>query len=141
MNAIPPFHLAFPVTDIDATRDFYTRILQCKLGRAAERWLDFDFYGHQITAHLDDTANTFSGLNSVDNKSIPARHFGAVLPCQQWDELVERLKTLKIEFYIEPYTRFVGEIGEQHTFFIQDPSRNYLEFKCFRNQDTLFKSK
>ena len=140
MNTMPPFHLAFPVTDIDATRVFYTQVLQCKLGRTAERWLDFDFFGHQITAHLDATAAESPSLNPVDSKAIPARHFGAVLSCKQWNDLVERLETLKIDFYIEPYTRFVGEIGEQRTFFIQDPSKNYLEFKCFRNPDTLFKA-
>ena len=141
MSAIPPFHLAFPVTDIDATRTFYTQVLQCRLGRTAERWLDFDFFGHQITAHLDELATESPRLNSVDNKSIPAWHFGAVLPWKQWDDLVKRLKSLEVNFYIEPYTRFVGEIGEQRTFFIQDPSKNYLEFKCFRNPDTLFTSK
>lgn len=141
MSSIPPFHLAFPVADLDATRKFYTQVLQCKLGRSAERWIDFDFFGHQITAHLDATAVGSPGVNSVDHKPIPARHFGAVLPWKEWDNMVESLKKLEVVFYIEPYTRFVGEIGEQRTFFIQDPSQNYLEFKCFRHPDRLFASK
>lgn len=140
MNAMSPFHLAFPVSDIEATRNFYTQVLQCEVGREAERWIDFNFFGHQITAHLDATATVLPGLNPVDNKSIPSRHFGAVLPWEQWDGLVERLQRMEISFFIEPYTRFVGETGEQRTFFIQDPCENYLEFKCFRNPDRIFKA-
>ena len=140
MKPLRPFHLAFPVTNIRATREFYRGVLQCKVGRESERWIDFNFFGHQITAHLDETAVDSPGLNPVDNKSIPARHFGAILSWKEWDRLVKRLTKLGIRFYIEPYTRFVGEIGEQRTFFIQDPSENYLEFKSFRNPDTLFKS-
>lgn len=140
MNAIPLFHLAFPVTDIAATRDFYVEVLQCEIGREAERWIDFKFFGHQITAHLDETESVSFGRNEVDHKAIPARHFGAILPWSDWDQLVERLQNLGVSFYIEPYTRFVGEIGEQRTFFVQDPCENYLEFKCFRNPDTIFKS-
>lgn len=140
MNAIPLFHLAFPVTDIAATREFYGEVLQCEIGREAECWIDFKFFGHQITAHLDETATVSPGLNLVDKKPIPVRHFGAILPWTDWDQLVERLQKLGVSFYIEPYTRFVGEIGEQRTFFVQDPCKNYLEFKCFRNPDTIFKS-
>lgn len=140
MNAMPPFHLAFPVSDIVATRNFYTQVLHCKVGREAERWIDFNFFGHQITAHLDATEEQSFGRNEVDTKSIPARHFGAVLPWSEWDQLVERLQKMEISFYIAPYTRFIGEIGEQRTFFIQDPCKNYLEFKCFRNPDRMFKA-
>ena len=141
MTAICPFHLAFPVDDIVLAREFYTTILQCSVGREAERWIDFDFFGHQITAHLDATAADSFGQNQVDNKAIPARHFGAILPWEQWDNMVARIDQLNISYYIEPYTRFVGEIGEQRTFFIQDPSGNYLEFKCFKNPDTIYQAK
>lgn len=137
---IPPFHLAFPVTNLNATRDFYMRILKCRIGRESERWIDFDFFGHQITAHLDEASSQDVGRNDVDKKSIPARHFGAILPWDQWDQLVTRIKSHKVAFYVEPYTRFAGEVGEQRTFFIQDPSENYLEFKCFKQQSSIFQN-
>ena len=140
MKSLPPFHLAFPVHDIAAAREFYTMVLQCAVGREAERWIDFNFFGHQITAHLDATVVDLFGRNQVDNKAIPARHFGAILPWDEWDNMVARVDQFNISYYVEPYTRFVGEIGEQRTFFIQDPSGNYLEFKCFKNPETTFKS-
>lgn len=135
---MPPFHLAFPVNEIATTRHFYVDTLQCEIGRQSERWIDFNFFGHQITAHVDESLTDEAIRNQVDNKAIPARHFGAILPWQDWDNLVLRLNELKIAYYIEPYTRFVGEMGEQRTFFIQDPSGNYLEFKCFRNPNMIF---
>ena len=138
MKSVPPFHLAFPVNNIEATRRFYVDILQCKVGRESDRWIDFNFFCHQITAHLDETVVDAMGQNPVDGKSIPARHFGAVLSWDQWDVLVSRLDQLGVSYYIEPNTRFVGEIGEQRTFFIQDPSGNYLEFKCFRDSSSIF---
>ena len=137
----PPFHLAFPVTNLELIREFYTEVLQCQIGRESQRWIDFNFFGHQITAHLDETCSDDIGRNLVDEKAIPARHFGVILPWLAWDELVERIKAYKISFYVEPYTRFAGEVGEQRTFFIQDPSENYLEFKCFKHQSTIFQSK
>ena len=123
MNAIPLFHLAFPVNDMVATRNFYTQVLQCDIGREAERWIDINFFGHQITAHLDATEAQLFGRNEVDSKSIPARHFGAVLPWNEWDRLVKRLQKTGIGFYIEPYTRFVGELGEQRTFLYKTPAK------------------
>ncbi len=141
MMQLPRFHLAFPVNDIAVTRDFYINILRCSVGRESERWIDFDFFGHQITAHLDETETDQFGQNQVDDHSIPSRHFGAILEWNDWDQLRERLKKLEIKFYIKPYTRFVGEIGEQRTFFVQDPCKNYLEFKCFKHPDRIFQSK
>ncbi len=138
---IPPFHLAIPVNDLAVIREFYVTVLQCEVGRESERWIDFNFHGHQITAHLDETEFNQVGRNQVDNKAVPARHFGTILPWGEWSQLVDRLCALDIIFYIEPYTRFAGEVGEQRTFFIQDPSDNYLEFKCFRHSDYIFKEK
>lgn len=134
----PRFHLAFPVRDIETTRHFYAEVLGCQLGRSAERWLDFDFYGHQLSAHLcaDDT-NSMS-TNEVDQHAVPARHFGVILATDQWQQLVARLNDLGVDFYIQPYTRFPGAVGEQQTFFIKDPSDNYLEFKTFPNEDKVF---
>ena len=134
----PFFHLAFPVNELAGTRSFYVDILQCEVGRESERWIDFNFYGHQITAHLDESVFDQFGSNKVDEHAVPARHFGLILGWEEWDQLVERLRKLAVTFYIEPTMRFAGKIGEQRTFFIQDPSKNFLEFKCFRNQSTIF---
>ena len=138
LSSLSPFHLAFPVTNLDLVRKFYVSVLMCEVGRESEHWIDFDFFGHQITAHLDKSNQAHMGCNTVDSQSIPARHFGVILPSSDWEELVERVRLYKIKFYIEPYTRFVGEPGEQKTFFIQDPSENFLEFKCFRNRELIF---
>lgn len=132
-----PFHLAFPVTDIGQARDFYSRLLGCRIGREAERWIDFDFHGHQLSAHLVDTIDQ-PASNEVDSKSVPARHFGLVLEWEEWEQLAERLQQAGVEFLIEPCVRFRGEAGEQGTFFIKDPSGNALEFKTFRDMEQLF---
>tara|TARA_R110002096_G_scaffold235909_4_gene426246 strand:- start:531 stop:953 length:423 start_codon:yes stop_codon:yes gene_type:complete len=138
---IPRFHLAFPVTNLAVIREFYCSVLRCDVGRESERWIDFNFFGHQLTAHLDGTDVYQPGRNQVDNKPVPARHFGVILDWNDWDELCEHVKSYDIKFYIEPYTRFAGETGEQRTFFIQDPSQNYLEFKCFRDKSYIFRAK
>lgn len=134
-----PFHLAFPVTNLELIKDFYTLVLKCRLGRESSRWIDFDFYGHQITAHLDESINNSIAYNEVDNQSIPARHFGVILEWQEWDDLLENIKVFDVPFYVQPYTRFQDQVGEQRTFFIQDPSNNFLEFKCFKDKQYIFK--
>ena len=136
MNA--PFHLAFPVNDLEASRTFYVNVLGCATGRESESWIDFDLYGHQIVAHVapDETGNkSFSG---VDAKSVPVKHFGVVLPWDEWQRLAERLREAGVNFHIEPYIRFEGEVGEQATMFFPDPSGNYLEFKSFKDPSQLF---
>ena len=133
-----PFHLAFPVKDIASTRYFYGTFLQCEIGREAERWIDFNFFGHQLSAHVVEDQITQVAVNEVDQHAVPARHFGCVLPCLAWGQLVERCQQYDIRFYISPYTRFEGVMGEQQTFFIQDPSGNFLEFKCFKHYQSLF---
>ena len=137
---MPPFHLAFPVRDLSATRAFYAGLLGCPVGREAERWIDFDFFGHQISAHLRPEALRPAGdpTNPVDGDAVPVRHFGAVLPWPTWEALGERLKAEGAAFLIEPRIRFAGEVGEQGTFFLQDPSGNALEFKSFRDPSRLF---
>jgi len=132
-----PFHLAFPVFNIKETKDWYIKILGCSVGRESDRWIDFNFFGHQISAHLSKLSNS-AIHNQVDNKQIPSRHFGVILIPVDWDILAERLTNLKIEFKIEPYTRFKGEKGEQSTLFIEDPSGNCLEFKSFKNDEMIF---
>ena len=135
--SLPPFHLAFPVTDLEATRTFFVNLLGCTTGREAPRWIDFDFFGHQITCHLVDTMPVVT-TNPVDGKQVPSSHFGAILPWETWHELADRLRAANTTFLIAPYIRFKGEVGEQATLFLTDPSGNGLEFKSFRNPDQVF---
>ena len=137
MTRTPPFHLAFPVTDLEATRQFYVDLLGCGTGRESERWIDFDFFGHQVTAHLTDRMPAVS-TNPVDGKNVPASHFGAVLDWEMWHELADKLRAAGVSFLIEPYIRFEGQTGEQATMFITDPSGNGLEFKSFKNPQEMF---
>ena len=140
MSLPTPFHLAFAVTDIDATREFYVNKLGCKMGRSAERWIDFDFFGHQISAHLVDGALSPAETNPVDGEKVPSRHFGAILEWHDWQAMKDRLVAENTEFIIEPTTRFAGEVGEQATMFFRDPSGNALEFKTFRDSAMIFAS-
>ena len=141
MSNLPPFHLAFPVDDLTAARSFYGELLGCKEGRSSDEWVDFNFFGHQIVAHLVPAAPTgqqTDASNQVDGKAVPVRHFGLVLDWQAWHGLVERLKGETVKILIEPHIRFAGEPGEQATLFIQDPAGNALEFKSFRDPARLF---
>ena len=135
---LPPFHLAFPVHDISAARAFYGGVLGCREGRSSDRWVDFDFFGHQLVAHLTDRAPQEVETNEVDGHAVPASHFGAVLDWPEFPRIAERLKEHGVEFLIEPYIRFKGEPGEQATLFVRDPSGNALEFKSFRDPTRLF---
>ena len=135
---ISPFHLAFPVNNLDDARDFFTGILGCEEGRSAPRWVDFNFFGHQISAHLREEPGGESSTNAVDGDAVPVRHFGLILEWQQWEELAKHLQKNSAEFIIEPKTRFVGEPGEQGTMFVKGPSGNALEFKTFRNFEDIF---
>jgi len=134
----PPFHLAFPVRDVESTRAFYAGLLGCPVGRSAERWIDFDFFGHQLSAHVaeEDALAT----NVVDGDDVPVRHFGVVLSMERWRARVERLRAARVEVLIEPKIRFAGEVGEQATLFLRDPSGNALEFKAFADPRSLFQS-
>ena len=132
-----PFHLAIPVNNIEINRAFYRDVLGCKEGRSSNHWVDFDFFGHQLVIHLKDEKNE-SVSNPVDGKEVPIPHFGVVLDMQTFEILAEDLKKKDIQFIIEPYTRFKGEVGEQATMFFKDPSGNALELKAFRNLDQLF---
>ena len=133
----PPFHLAFPVDDLNGARRFYGELLGCREGRSAEEWIDFDFYGHQIVAHLAATGDR-AGRNPVDGDMVPVRHFGVVLEMAQWHEVAKRLKNANAEFIVEPHVRFAGQPGEQATLFVRDPSGNALEFKAFDDPARLF---
>lgn len=133
-----PFHLAFPVRDIESTRRFYVDVLGCREGRSAETWIDFDFRGHQISAHVKADMDAVALRNAVDGKAVPVPHFGLVLPWDEWNETAERLKVAGTEFVIEPYVRFEGEPGEQGTMFFADPSGNCIELKSFQDPSQLF---
>ncbi len=136
--SLTPFHLAFPVDDLETTRAFYIDLLGCREGRSAERWVDFDLFGHQLSAHLRAAPSQSELHNPVDGKQVPVPHFGVVLPWQPWQELGQKLSKAGIEFVIEPYTRFAGQPGEQGTFFLLDPSGNALEFKSFKDPERIF---
>lgn len=132
-----PFHLAFPVDNLEKTREFYTKILGCKEGRSSDRWIDFDMYGHQVVAHLVDSVDSVE-TNPVDGNDVPASHFGVILESEQWTKLSKNLRDSNIEFIIEPHTRFRGESGEQSTMFFLDPCGNALEFKAFKSDEMIF---
>jgi extradiol dioxygenase family protein len=156
----PPFHLAFPVDDLAAARSFYGGLLGCPEGRSADRWVDFDLYGHQIVAHLVHTSPSGEGqgagrvggtsptptpplkgrgyTNPVDGEEVPVPHFGIVLPMGEWKALAGRLEDAGVEFVIEPTIRFEGEAGEQATMFFHDPAGNALEFKAMADPAKLF---
>lgn len=136
--AIPLFHLAFPVKDIAQARSFYGDLLGCREGRSSESWVDFDFYGHQLVAHLAPEECGHKATSAVDDHQVPVRHFGAILPLDQWEALAAKLKAAGIAFVIEPYVRFKGEVGEQATMFFLDPSGNALEFKSFADMSQVF---
>jgi extradiol dioxygenase family protein len=138
MSKLTPFHIAFPVDDLDAARRFYGGVLGCPEGRSSDHWIDFDLFGHQIVAHLSDRPRPKKSANPVDGHDVPVPHFGVVLPPTQWNALAERLKAARIQFVIEPYTRFSGEPGEQSTMFFLDPAGNALEFKAFADVGQLF---
>lgn len=134
----PRFHLAFPVADLAATRAFYVDLLGAGIGRSAERWIDFDFWGHQLSAHLVDAEEDAVATNAVDGEDVPARHFGVILPWEEWHTLRDRLTAAGVDFLIEPQVRFRGEPGEQATLFLTDPSGNALEFKSFPDDAAVF---
>ena len=135
---MPPFHLAFPVHDLAAARTFYGGVLGCREGRSSDRWIDFDFFGHQVVAHLTDRAPGEVETNEVDGHAVPASHFGVVLDWEEFPRVADLLKSHEVEFLIEPYIRFEEKPGEQATMFVRDPSGNALEFKSFRDPSQLF---
>ncbi|PHZ86356.1 VOC family protein [Paremcibacter congregatus] len=133
----PRFHLAFPVTDLEKARLFYRDVLGCKVGRESQKWIDFDFYGHQIVAHHNDRMPACP-TSLVENKQVPTSHFGLLLDRDAWQNLADHLTAQGIDFLIPPHIRFEGEKGEQATMFIQDPAGNGLEFKSFASDDDIF---
>jgi hypothetical protein len=147
MSERPLFHLAFPVTHLEATRAFFVEHFDCKIGRTDARWIDFDFYGHQITAHLVQAEEVEAGecdageggsSNPVDGDDIPASHFGIILPWDAWHQLRDRLIAKGVAFLLTPKIRFEGQVGEQATMFVRDPSGNAIELKSFKDPSRVF---
>jgi hypothetical protein len=135
---LPPFHLAFPVDDLDAARRFYGELLGCPEGRSADEWIDFNLYGHQIVAHLAPEEARIRTINRVDGDEVPVPHFGIVLPMKEWKALATRLEKAGVDFVIAPTVRFENQPGEQATMFFLDPAGNALEFKAMTDPAKLF---
>jgi hypothetical protein len=135
---LQPFHLAFPVHDLDAARGFYGGLFGCPEGRSSAHWVDFDFFGHQIVAHLAPAGSIHR--NPVDGDQVPVPHFGIVLAWDEFHTLADRLTSAGVRFEIAPHIRFAGEIGEQATMFLFDPSGNALEFKAMKDPANLFRN-
>lgn len=138
MPELPPFHLAFPVTSLSNARAFYSDLLGCPEGRSSDSWVDFDFHGHQIVAHLAPEEIRMVPAHDVDGDDVPVRHFGVVLSMDAWQALADRLQAAGIRFVVEPHIRFKGQSGEQATMFLLDPCGNALEFKAFADRGQLF---
>jgi len=138
MSQPRPFHLAIPVDDLAAAQEFYGGLLQCQQGRSSNRWIDWNFFGHQLVTHLTEHPTQDTKTNPVDGHDVPVPHFGVVLTMEDWKQLASRLEAAKIDFVIKPYIRFKGEVGEQATMFFYDPSGNPIEFKAFADINQLF---
>lgn len=138
MGRMVPFHLSFPVRDLASTRAFYGDLLECPVGRATKDWIDYDFFGHQLSAHVASETDEETVHCDMDGKRVPLRHFGAVLPWNRWEALARRLRDGDYPFSVDPHVRFEGESGEQGSFFIIDPSGNALEFKTYRHPAGVF---
>ncbi len=140
MDNLRPFHLAIPVHDIKLAREFYGELLGFEEGRSSKHWIDYNCYGHQLVAHLDETMKVDSDkvTNSVDGHEVPVPHFGVILDMEDWQRLADKLTAKGVKFVIEPYIRFKGQVGEQATMFFYDPSGNALEFKGFKDLSGLF---
>ncbi len=139
INQLKPFHLAIPVNDLESAKNFYHGLLGCKIGRSSSEWIDFNFFGHQLVCHLSKGLSNET-TNLVDSENIPVPHFGLVLSWDDFQSITSDLHKKKIEFLIEPTVRFKGEVGEQATTFLRDPSGNAIELKAFKNMDNLFRA-
>ena len=138
VEQLRPFHLAIPVNNLSIAKKWYGNVLGCATGRITTKWIDFNFFGHQLVAHLVPANDSKTVTNRVDGEMVPSRHFGVTLTPGAWKKLVTHLQGNNIEFIIQPQTRFSGKTGEQSTFFIEDPFGNALEFKAFKDDDEMF---
>lgn len=136
--SITPFHVAIPVHNLEECRKFYRDVLNCEEGRSSDHWVDFNLFGHQLVIHYKPKSEDELHANPVDGKQVPVPHYGVVLDWDHFHHFAEELKSKDIEFIIEPYIRFEGQVGEQATMFFKDPAGNALEFKSFKDMDQLF---
>ena len=136
--SITPFHVAIPVHNLDACRQFYRDVLNCEEGRSSDHWVDFNLFGHQLVIHYKPKSDEELHANPVDGKQVPVPHYGVVLPWEKFHVFADELRAKNVEFIIEPYIRFKGQTGEQATMFFKDPAGNALEFKAFKDMDQLF---
>lgn len=135
---ISPFHIAIPVHNLEECRTFYRDILNCDEGRSSDHWVDFNLFGHQLVIHYKPKTSEDTHTNSVDGKDVPVPHYGVVLPWKTFQDFAKNLSAKGVQFIIEPYIRFEGQVGEQATMFFKDPSGNALEFKSFKDINQLF---
>lgn len=138
MSPITPFHVAIPVYNLSECRTFYREILGCEEGRSSEHWVDFNLFGHQLVIHYKPRSEEMLHANPVDGKQVPVPHYGVVLPWETFQDFSRELKGKGVDFIIEPYIRFKGQVGEQATMFFLDPAGNALEFKAFKDISQLF---
>ena len=136
--SVSPFHIAIPVHNLDECRAFYRDVLNCEEGRSSDHWVDFNLFGHQLVIHYKPQKAEDLHTNPVDGKDVPVPHYGVVMPWEQFQSFAEELRSKSVDFIIEPYIRFEGEVGEQATMFFKDPAGNALEFKAFKDIDQLF---
>lgn len=137
-SSLSPFHIAIPVHNLDECRNFYGEVLNCEEGRSSDHWVDFNFFGHQLVIHYKPKSEEALHTNPVDGKAVPVPHYGLVLPWNTFQNFAKELTSKGIQFIIEPYIRFEGQVGEQATMFFYDPSGNALEFKAFKDLGQLF---
>ncbi|WP_276390491.1 VOC family protein [Eudoraea chungangensis] len=140
MPSIAPFHIAIPVHNLSECREFYRNVLNCEEGRSSEHWVDFNLFGHQLVIHYKPKSEENIHTNPVDGKNVPVPHYGVVLPWDVFESFSRELLEKGVNFVIEPYVRFKGEVGEQATMFFLDPAGNALEFKAFKDLNQLFAS-
>lgn len=136
--SLSPFHLAIPVHNLEECRKFYSTTLKFEEGRSSDHWVDYNFFGHQLVIHYKPKTESDSYSNSVDGKDVPVPHFGVVLEWETFSRFAKLLQSKGIQFIIEPYIRFEGQVGEQATMFFKDPSGNALEFKAFKDRNQIF---
>lgn len=137
-NHIPPFHYSFKMKDFASTREFYGKILGCEEGRSGRSWIDFDFFGHQLTAHLSTEFPELDYCGLVDGVAVPIPHFGVVLALEDYEKVRTNLEARNYPFIVKPQVRYPGKREQQHTLFILDPSNNPLEFKSYSGTDEDF---
>ena len=132
------FHLAYTVTDLDSARRFYGELLGCQEGRSTDTWVDFNFFGNQLSLHVGEVVKRSKTTSKVDDISVPMPHFGCVLDWNSFNDLADKLQSKGIKFIVKPNVRFKDLSGEQATMFFEDYSGNAIEFKAYRNPSEVF---